>query len=93
MIDDCRMSLTEAMNAGAHGHIHELLGGTWAEEWTDLSLTNRTEEIVFPFLHSVVVSYSVLHYTIPGTILYYTILLLQCSWNVLGMFLSSEARH
>lgn len=52
------MTLTDAMNAGAHGHIHELLGGTWAAEWTGMA--NRTNEIIFPFLHSVVVSQSTL---------------------------------
>lgn len=51
-----RMTLTDAMNAGAHGHIHELLGGSWAAEWTGVA--NRTDEIIFPFLHSIVVSHS-----------------------------------
>lgn len=62
-----RMTLTDAMNAGAHGHIHELLGGTWAAEWTGVA--NRTDEIIFPFLHSVVVSQStVLHFDTLGAL-------------------------
>lgn len=47
------MLLTESMNAGAHGHIHELLGGAWASEWS--GFYNRTEEIVLPMTHIIVV--------------------------------------
>ncbi|CAN0176128.1 unnamed protein product, partial [Hapterophycus canaliculatus] len=49
---DSWMLLTEAMNAGAHGHIHELLGGAWSEEWH--GFYNRTEEIVLPITHIIV---------------------------------------
>lgn len=49
-----RMELTQSLNAGAHGHIHELMGGTWSKEWN--GFVNRTEEIVLPFAHAVVVS-------------------------------------
>lgn len=48
-----RMLLTAAMNAGAHGHIHELLGGVWALEWS--GFYERTEEIILPFTHTIVV--------------------------------------
>lgn len=47
------MALTAAMNAGAHGHIHELLGGAWSSEWS--GFYNRTEEIVLPITHNIVV--------------------------------------
>eukprot|EP00903_Cladosiphon_okamuranus_P022443 g20643.t1 len=46
------MLLTESMNAGAHGHIHELLGGAWASEWS--GFYGRTEEIVLPITHIIV---------------------------------------
>ncbi|CAM9905448.1 unnamed protein product, partial [Ectocarpus fasciculatus] len=46
------MLLTESMNAGAHGHIHELLGGAWSSDW--FGFFNRTEEIVLPFVHTIV---------------------------------------
>lgn len=52
---DRRMLLTEAMNAGAHGHIHELLGGAWSAEWH--GFYNRTEFIVMPVTHVIVVSW------------------------------------
>lgn len=48
-----RMALTVSLNEGAHGHIHELMGGTWSSEWSGFD--ERTESIIFPFLHMVVV--------------------------------------
>ena len=48
------MSLSEAMNEGAHGHIHELLGGAWSENWQ--GFFNRTDDIILPFTHIAVVS-------------------------------------
>lgn len=50
------MSLTESLNAGAHGHIHELMGGTWSANWHEFR--TRTEEIIFPFVHDIVVGKS-----------------------------------
>eukprot|EP00904_Undaria_pinnatifida_P005044 jgi/Undpi1/166/HiC_scaffold_1.g00163.m1 len=46
---DTWMDLTESMNAGAHGHIHELLGGAWSADWH--GFFNRTEDIILPFTH------------------------------------------
>ncbi|CAN0490372.1 unnamed protein product [Ectocarpus sp. 8 AP-2014] len=46
------MLLTESMNAGAHGHIHELLGGAWSSDWS--GFYNRTEKIILPFVHTIV---------------------------------------
>lgn len=51
--DTRRVLLSEAMNAGAHGHIHELLGGAWALEWQGFYA--RTEDIILPFTHTIVV--------------------------------------
>ncbi|CBJ31176.1 putative scytonemin-related tyrosinase [Ectocarpus siliculosus] len=49
---DTWMLLTESMNAGAHGHIHELLGGAWSSDWS--GFYNRTEKIILPFAHTIV---------------------------------------
>ncbi|CAM9505077.1 unnamed protein product, partial [Laminaria digitata] len=46
---DSWMALTVAMNAGAHGHIHELLGGAWSADWH--GFYNRTDDIILPFTH------------------------------------------
>lgn len=47
------MDLTEAMNNGAHGHIHELLGGVWSADW--LGFQEKTSERIFPLVHKIVV--------------------------------------
>ncbi|CAM9867117.1 unnamed protein product, partial [Ascophyllum nodosum] len=46
------MDLTQSLNAGAHGHIHELMGGAWSADWHDFD--ERTSEIIFPFMHNIV---------------------------------------
>ncbi|CAN0097768.1 unnamed protein product [Ectocarpus sp. 6 AP-2014] len=43
------MALTESFNDGAHGEIHELLGGAWSSEATAYS--ERTSDLVQPFVH------------------------------------------
>ena len=48
-----RMDLTRSMNGGGHGHIHELMGGTWSTQWQGFK--ERTTERVFPFKHELVV--------------------------------------
>ncbi|CBJ48724.1 hypothetical protein Esi_0046_0119 [Ectocarpus siliculosus] len=50
-MQDTWMLLTDSMNAGAHGHIRELLDGTWSSYWS--GFYNRTEEIVLPFVHTI----------------------------------------
>ncbi|CAM9431137.1 unnamed protein product, partial [Ectocarpus sp. 6 AP-2014] len=42
---------TDSMNAGANGYIHELLDGTLSSYWS--GFYNRTEEIVLPFVHTI----------------------------------------
>lgn len=49
-----RMALTESFNDGAHGEIHELLGGAWSLEAT--AYAERTSDVVQPFVHVAVVS-------------------------------------
>eukprot|EP00752_Nemacystus_decipiens_P013022 g11520.t1 len=46
------MALTVAFNDGAHGEIHELLGGSWSRNATDYA--DRTNTIVQPFVHKAV---------------------------------------
>jgi len=48
-----RMALTESLN-GAHGPIHELLGGSWSMEAN--AFAKRTSSIVQPFVHQIAVS-------------------------------------
>ncbi|CAM9975327.1 unnamed protein product [Ectocarpus fasciculatus] len=43
------MALTESFNEGAHGEIHELLGGAWSLEAT--AYAERTSDVVQPFVH------------------------------------------
>lgn len=50
----CRMALTVSFNVGAHGEIHELLGGSWSRNVT--AYADRTDAIVQPFVHQAVVS-------------------------------------
>lgn len=48
-----RMALTESFNAGAHGGIHQLLGGSWSQQVS--AYAERTDPIVQPFVHVAVV--------------------------------------
>ena len=48
------MALTVAFNDGAHGEIHELLGGSWSRNAT--AYADKTDTIVQPFVHKAVVS-------------------------------------
>eukprot|EP00903_Cladosiphon_okamuranus_P013119 g12236.t1 len=43
------MALTVSFNDGAHGEIHELLGGSWSRNVT--AYAERTDAIVQPFVH------------------------------------------
>lgn len=43
-----------SFNDGAHGEIHELLGGSWSRNATVYA--DRTNPIVQPFVHQAVVS-------------------------------------
>lgn len=48
------MALTVTFNDGAHGEIHELLGGAWSRNAT--AYADKTDSIVQPFIHKAVVS-------------------------------------
>lgn len=48
------MALSTALNTVAHGHVHELMGGTWSGEFRDFS--KRVTTNVLPFLHTIQVS-------------------------------------
>ena len=48
-----RMNLSQSLNAGAHGHIHELLGGSWSADWRGFQ--EKTSERIFPIVHDIVV--------------------------------------
>lgn len=54
-LSPCRMALTVSFNDGAHGEIHELLGGSWSRNVT--AYADRTDAIVQPFVHKAVVSH------------------------------------
>lgn len=48
------MSLSEALRTDAHGHIHEILGGTWSAEAG--AIANRTTDLILLFLHDLQVN-------------------------------------
>lgn len=52
--DARRMTLSEMLNTEAHGHIHELIGGSWSEEYG--RVTMGVTDAVLPFLHTIQVS-------------------------------------
>lgn len=59
------MLLTVELNAGAHGNIHELLGGSWSRE--SVEYANNTSPIVLPFVHDGVVSAGIVTIQSAGT--------------------------
>lgn len=51
---DRRMELAVWLNFGAHGHIHELLGGTWSKQAT--AFAAKVSDITQLFAHNSTVS-------------------------------------
>lgn len=49
-----RMALSKALNTQAHGHLHELMGGTWSKDYGEVA--SKLTLAVLPFLHTIQVT-------------------------------------
>lgn len=79
------MSLASAMNDGAHGHIHELLGGTWSRFFHDYP--EHTTNVVMPFLHDAVVRYWCVPDSLVSPSYLYLSFVFQCYKSPLALLL------
>lgn len=59
------MALAAGIGKDAHGHIHELLGGSWSSQADDYA-SFRATDIVAPFLHTMQVKIVMYQTTFVG---------------------------